>query len=42
VDAISTEDDVPAEWAKYTELNARWFEDRDSARATVEEWKPAG
>jgi NAD-dependent dihydropyrimidine dehydrogenase PreA subunit len=26
VDAIFPEDQVPAEWQKYTELNARYFE----------------
>ena len=32
---------MPAEWAAYTELNARWYKDKASARATVDEWKPA-
>ena len=40
VNAIFPEDQVPPEWAKYTELNARWFVDKASARATVDEWKP--
>jgi NAD-dependent dihydropyrimidine dehydrogenase PreA subunit len=41
VAAIFAEDSVPAEWAAYTELNARWFTDAASARATLNEWKPA-
>jgi ferredoxin len=40
VNAIFPEDSVPAEWTGYIELNARWFKDKDSARATVDEWKP--
>jgi ferredoxin len=40
VNAIFPEDQLPAESAKYTELNARWFVDKASARATVDEWKP--
>jgi ferredoxin len=40
VNAIYPEDSVPPEWAQYTELNARWFKDKDSARATIDEWKP--
>jgi hypothetical protein len=31
---------VPAEWVQYIELDARWFKDKDSARATIDEWKP--
>ncbi|MEO8625840.1 MAG: ferredoxin family protein [Candidatus Limnocylindrales bacterium] len=40
VNAIFPEDSLPGEWAQYTELNARWFKDKPSARATVDEWKP--
>jgi ferredoxin len=40
VNAIFPEDSLPGEWAAYTELNARWFKDKASARATVDEWKP--
>jgi ferredoxin len=40
VTAIFPEDSVPAQWVQYTELNARWFKDKASARATVDEWKP--
>ncbi|CAN5532973.1 hypothetical protein BH23CHL8_BH23CHL8_05220 [soil metagenome] len=42
VNAIFPEDSVPAEWTGYIELNARWYKDKESARATVDEWKPAG
>jgi len=40
VNAIFPEDQVPAEWAAYTELNARWFKDKESTRAAVDELKP--
>jgi NAD-dependent dihydropyrimidine dehydrogenase PreA subunit len=40
VNAIYPEDALPAEWAKYTEVDARWFKDKASARATIDEWKP--
>jgi len=40
VAAIKAEDELPAEWAPYTEVNALWFTDRDAARARVEELKP--
>jgi NAD-dependent dihydropyrimidine dehydrogenase PreA subunit len=40
VNAIFPEDSLPAEWAQYTELDARWYKDKDSARATIDEWKP--
>ena len=40
VNAIFPEDSLPTEWAAYTELNARWFKDKPSARATVDELKP--
>ena len=40
VNAIYPEDALPAEWAPYTEVDARWFKDKDSARATIDEWKP--
>ena len=32
VTAIFAEDDVPAEWSGYTEVNAIWFEDKAGAR----------
>ena len=41
VNAIFPEDSLPAEWAQYTELDARWYKDKDSARATIDEWKPS-
>ena len=40
VNAIYPEDALPAEWAKYTVVNAQWFKDKDGARATIDEWKP--
>ena len=40
VSAIFPEDSVPADQTQYIELNARWFKDKDSTRATVDEWKP--
>lgn len=40
VNAIFPEDAVPPEWAQYTELDARWYQDKDSARQTIDEWKP--
>ncbi len=40
VTAIFDEDDVPEEWAAYTEVNAQWFEDKDAARAKVTELAP--
>lgn len=40
VNAIYPEDAVPAEWAPFTELDARWYQDKDSTRQAVDEWKP--
>jgi ferredoxin len=40
VNAIFTADAVPAQWLKYTEINALWYNDRDAARAMVDEAKP--
>ena len=40
VNAIFPEDQVPAEWANYTVMDATWFNDRDAARAAVDEAKP--
>ncbi|HJW22033.1 MAG TPA: ferredoxin family protein [Candidatus Limnocylindrales bacterium] len=42
VNAIFPEDQVPAEWADYTQINAVWFSDRAAARAMVDAAKPAG
>ena len=41
VNAIYPEDSLPAEWAKYTAVNATWYKDKDAARASIDEWKPA-
>ena len=35
VDAIFAEEDVPQQWAEYTEINRLYFEDRDAARRRV-------
>ena len=40
VNAIYPEDSLPAEMAKYTQVNAIWFSDRAAARAQIDEWKP--
>ena len=40
VQAIFTEDALPADQAPYTEINALWFTDRDGARARVDALKP--
>ena len=40
VNAIFPEDQVPAEWANYTLMDATWFADRDSARTMVDTAKP--
>jgi ferredoxin len=40
VNAIYPEDSLPVEWAKYTAVDAQWYQDKDAARATVDEWKP--
>ena len=42
VEAIFAEEDVPDEWKDYTEINALWYNDKDSARAKVNEIRPAG
>ena len=40
VNAIFPEDQVPAEWAEYTKMDAVWFGDRAAARAMVDAAKP--
>ncbi len=40
VNAIFTEDAVPAQWTAYTEVNALWYTDKAAARARVDELKP--
>ncbi len=40
VTAIFAEDDVPEEWQFYTEINALWYEDKQTARAKVGDVAP--
>ena len=40
VNAIYPEDSLPADQARYTQVDAVWFKDRAAARALVDEWKP--
>jgi len=40
VNAIFTEDALPAQWTKYTEANALWYTDKAAARAMIDELKP--
>ena len=40
VTAIFHDSAVPAEWAEYTELNAKWFNDADGVRARINEISP--
>jgi ferredoxin len=40
VEAIFTEEDVPDEWKPYTEINVLWFNDKDAARAKINETRP--
>ena len=40
VTAIFAEDDVPDNWKEYTELDAKWFKDKDAVRARLSEIKP--
>jgi NAD-dependent dihydropyrimidine dehydrogenase PreA subunit len=40
VEAIFVEEDVPDEWKGYTEVNYQWFNDKDGARAKVNELRP--
>ena len=35
VTAIFSEDDVPAEWEAFKEINVLWFKDKDAARAKL-------
>ncbi len=41
VNAIYPEDSLPAEWAKYAQVDATWYGDKAAARTQVDEWKPA-
>ena len=36
VEAIYAELDLPYKWAKYEEIDALWYRDKDAARAMVE------
>ena len=40
VNAIFPEDQLPAEWANYTQIDATWFTDRAAAREAVDAAKP--
>ncbi len=40
VEAIFPEDEVPDEWQGYIAVNYQWFEDKDAARAKINELKP--
>lgn len=40
VTAIFAEDDVPDNWKEYTELDAKWYKDKDAVRARINELKP--
>ena len=42
VNAIFTEESLPAEWQRYTEVNALWYRDREAARRLVDELRPDG
>ncbi|HEX7592039.1 MAG TPA: ferredoxin family protein [Candidatus Limnocylindrales bacterium] len=41
VNAIFSDDSVPAQWVGYKEINALWYTDKDAARALVDAAKPA-
>ncbi len=40
VNAIFTADALPANWSVYEKINSLWYEDKDAARAMVDEAKP--
>jgi NAD-dependent dihydropyrimidine dehydrogenase PreA subunit len=40
VTAIFAEDDVPEQYAEYTELDANWYKDKEAVRARIDELKP--
>ena len=40
VDAIFAEEDVPEQWAAYTEINKDWFKDKEGTRKRLLELKP--
>ena len=41
VNAIFHDSAMPSEWNEYTDLNVKWFEDKDAVRARINEMKPA-
>jgi ferredoxin len=41
VDAIFESSSVPSDWSEYTDLNAKWFEDKEAVRTRINELKPA-
>ena len=40
MNAIFPEESLPAEWVKYTAMDAVWYTDRAAARTSVDEAKP--
>ena len=40
VNAIFPEESLPPAWTRYTEVNALWYSDRESARRLVDELRP--
>ncbi len=40
VSAIFPEESLPPAWTRYTEVNALWYSDRESARRLVDELRP--
>ncbi len=40
VDAIYAEEDVPAQWSAFTEINRAYFKDKDAVRREVAALKP--
>jgi NAD-dependent dihydropyrimidine dehydrogenase PreA subunit len=40
VEAIRVEDQLPAAWVPYTEINALWYTDKEAARAKLDALKP--
>ncbi len=40
VNAIFPEESVPTAWARYAEVNALWYRDREAARRLVDELRP--
>ena len=40
VEAIRVENELPADWVPYTEINALWYTDKAAARAKLDAFKP--